>query len=308
MLNKIKELRARTFLGLTICKEALQETNGNIDEAIVFLQNRDNPKDKRFGDLVLSLEGEVRAFCKDGFASIVEVNCEPDFNARSDLFKNFVSKFVEHKYFPSIYLGECIDVENETTNEMKQEISNLSKQLGEKVIVRRKDYLENFSEDSNYKYICNCYNHPNGKIAVILETEVKISCITKELIDFLDNICMHIAATNPKYIDVSDIPYNILEDKKNEFNKDVSPKQEKMRDKIVAGKLEKWYSEVCLMKQLPVFIENNEFKRNIGDLLYGINNKYKLPENVPVSLVHTIIDNASIINNFIRYERGEELK
>lgn len=271
--DDLKELRARTHLGMTECKKALEVCDGNIERALEYLQKQGL---KKVDDLLIPLEGVAYANIgqKNGlaFGHIIELNCQTDFGARSELFQNTLG-----------FLTCSLDI-NEI---IKQEaVNTLSKQLGEKILLRRDEILEL----TNEREFITAYNHLNGKIAVLLQVSI-FPGREKEskVLDLLDNITMQIAATKPLSVDRGSLPENLVQKKIAFYEEEVKFKPADIRRKILDGKMEKWYSDIVLLEQEAIFIgyegpKGQTIQKEIDKL--GLNGLLN-------------------IKKFVRYELGE---
>lgn len=254
MLEQIKELRARTFMGLNDCKQALKEANGNFDSAIAILQKKGL---KKIDDIIDPLEGEVKANTN---GLIVEINCQTDFGARSEIFQNLLTTILTN-YQTGLDIKE----------EFSEELINASKVLGEKIVVKR--FQEPKTTSSKYYH----YNH-NGKIAVVLECTQN----SNEKFDALaEQICMHIAAMKPNYLNAGSVPSDLIDKKKEEYLLEVKNKPENIQSKIVEGKILKMYSDITLMGQESIFDPKKPIAQHVKEI----------PE--------------IYILGFVRFERGE---
>lgn len=278
MMELVKELRVRTHLGLTECKKALEESEGDIEKAIEALQKKGL---KKVDDLVTPTEGVVRSVVlKDGlFAGtgfIVEINCQTDFGAKSDIFQKFVEN---HMSNPNLSQGM-----------LNQHLNLVTNQLGEKIVIRRSTSYECTSKSS----LIVAYNHMD-KIAVLLEADVPASTANNPkgkaidslvAFDILENLAMQIAANKPLALDRNSLPAEVVEKKKAFYEDEVKFKPEQVRGKILSGKMDKWYSEVTLIDQDAIFLPEGAKKEKVSEYLNRV-----APE---VKLIR-----------FVRYERGE---
>lgn len=264
MLEAIKELRARTHLGMTACKQALETCAGDVEKAIEHLQKQGTIR--RAEELAEAKEGIVLAQSDEqsGLGCIIEVNCQTDFAARSDLFKEFARTAI----------GTLV-IEEGKAHGVKYEDSLVlcSKQLGESVIVKRREMLAGKT--------VRAYNHHSGKIAVLLAAECQQE--TPETLEFLDECAMQIAANNPLGLNREDIASEEATQRAI-FAEQVPLKAEKMKDKIVQGKVDKWYQDVVLIDQESIV----HSKKTISQL--------KNELEVKTGAIHLV--------SFIRYELG----
>lgn len=235
--TKVKELRDKTGAGMMDCKKALTECGGDAEKAIESLRKQGILKaEKRSGRTVK--EGMVQTCVKDSkAASVVEVLCETDFVAKNETFKNYVTKLAE-KVAPLPGNGDL----TAKVQEMEKEIlTSLIATTGENMQIKRAARWE-----ASGNSVISTYIHMGGRIAVLLEAEASAEASDTALKD----ICMHIAAFKPVYLRPEEIPQNIL-DKEREIaaSQVEGNKPPEILKKIVDGKVSKWFSDTCLVKQ-----------------------------------------------------------
>jgi len=256
----IKELRELTSAGILDCKKALIESKGNIDKASDWLREKGISKainkEKR-----IAAEGLCQVFIKDNKGVIIEVNTETDFVAKNDKFKNLVNSIGETLLNNDVNnLEEALQlsVGKETVNDLI--IAKIAK-MGEKISFRRFKILKKNDNDLFGSYI-----HMGGKIAVLLILDTKDNLLAKD-------IAMHIAAMKPLYIKRDDVPDEVIL-KEKEIIKEQALNEGKPLDiaeKMVLGRLNKFYKEICLLEQL--FIKDDSL--TIEDLLKNNNSSLK---------------------------------
>lgn len=231
----VKELRDATGAGMMDCKKALAEANGDIEKATEVLRQKGiSSAEKKMGRI--AAEGLVTTAIKGNKGAMVEVNCETDFVAKNEDFKELAQKLAE-----GIAEGEANTVEEllatncpvlgKTIEEMiKEKIAK----IGEKITVRRFE---------KYEGNLSTYVH-NGKIGVMLVTD-------KEVPDVAKDVCLHIASSAPEFLSSEDIPQSVRdEEKRIEMGKeDLQNKPENIREKIVEGRLHKILAQRCLLEQ-----------------------------------------------------------
>mgnify|MGYP001494500699 CR=1 FL=1 len=282
--EKIKNLRLKTGAGMMDCKKALEEVNGDIDSAVDWLRKRGISKAQKKSTRDAS-EGLITIAIKDQSASIVEINCETDFVARNQDFQLFCEKLsyiVVEKKILNIddLLNERLD-----SNLVKDELTSMIAKVGENLVVKR----INFFKGENVffqKYIHNAVNDKSGKIGVLLEYSAKPNFKDEE--NITKNLCMHIAATDPKSIFPEDLSSDLIDREKSIFVEQLSSsgKPKDIIEKIVEGKINKFYEEVCLFEQY--FVMDNKIK--IRQYLNNYNMKYNCD---------------LLIKNFIIFKVGE---
>ncbi len=235
----VKELRERTGAGMMDCKKALTAVEGDMDKAIDFLREKGlAAAAKKAGRI--AAEGVVGAFvAADGkIGTIVEINCETDFVAKTDNFKELVTKIAAH-----IVATKPADVDALLASELDgQSVADLVTasvaKIGEKISVRRFALFE-APEGQVAAYI-----HGGGKIGVLVELKGGSAELGKD-------IAMHVAAANPSYLERSQVPAAELEHEKEVLAEQAKNegKPEKIIEKMVLGRINKYYKEVCLVDQ-----------------------------------------------------------
>lgn len=227
----VKELRDKTGVGMMECKKALEAANGDMEAAIEELRKAGITKAEKKAHRTAK-EGRVLACIENGVAVLAEILCETDFVAKTDDFQDFSAKVVDCA--ASLDADGCV---SETVAEAtKDELTALIGKLGENMQVRRV---------ARWKVAGTCasYLHMGGKIGVLAEVEGE----TDE--ELLHNLCLHIAAFNPSFIAPADVPADLLAKEREIAEAQVAGKPANIVDKIVEGKINKWYTEVCLTQQ-----------------------------------------------------------
>ena len=235
----VKELRERTGAGMMDCKKALTAVEGDMDKAIDFLREKGlAAAAKKAGRI--AAEGVVGSFVSaDGkIGAIVEVNCETDFVAKTDGFKALVEKIAAH-----IVATKPADVEALLASELDGQtvealVTASVAKIGEKISVRR------FALYEAPEGVVAAYIHGGGKIGVIVELKGGNAELGKD-------VAMHVAAANPSYLESSQVPAAELEHEKEVLSEQAKNegKPEKIIEKMVMGRINKYYKEVCLVDQ-----------------------------------------------------------
>lgn len=231
----VKELREQTGAGMMDCKKALVEAEGNMDKATEILRQKGiSSAEKKMGRI--AAEGLVATAIIGNKGAMVEINCETDFVAKNDEFKELTQKLAE-----GIAEGEANTVEELlATNcpELGKTIEEMIKEkiatIGEKITVRRFE---------KYEGNLSTYVH-NGKIGVMLVSDKADEAVGKD-------VCLHIASSAPEFLSSEDIPQSVRdEEKRIEMGKeDLQSKPEAIREKIVDGRLHKILAQRCLLEQ-----------------------------------------------------------
>jgi elongation factor Ts len=255
--NLVKELRERTQAGMADCKNALVEAAGEMEKAVEISLKKGLAKSaKRAG--AVAAEGEVRALVAPDAKSgvLVEVNIQTDFAARNDKFKKFVEDVT--KAAASAKAGASLDDmkypgSDKTVAAVRDE---LIAQIGEKITVRR--WVK--AELSAPAGAIHSYVHLGGKIGVLLETVAESPAVAShpEFKKFIDDAAMQVAAMNPTYMVRGEIPKEAVDKQREiyaaQLREEAKPKPEQAWPKIIEGKLNKWYTEVCLVEQESVIV------------------------------------------------------
>jgi len=252
----IKELRERTSAGMSDCKNALTEAEGNMDKAVEIILKKGLAKSaKRAG--AIAAEGEVRAAVSSDLrsATLIEVNIQTDFSARNDKFRDFVGEVLEiAKTAP---IGSDLGTQPLRGKTVNDVVTELTATIGEKVAIRRWDRVE-VPEGSTGA--AHAYVHLGGKIGVVLvvKTDSEETKNHQEVIKFIDDTAMQIAAMNPVALFRDQIGDDLKAKQKDIFEaqlrEDPKPKPESAWPKIIEGKYNKWFSEITLTEQESVVV------------------------------------------------------
>jgi elongation factor Ts len=259
-MEKIKELRDKTGAGMVDCKKALDEANGDLDQALDILRKKGIAKAAKRSDREAS-EGVIKVDTnndkKKGY--ILEIKSETDFVAKNDKFQELATKILETAKNNNIEkLDDLLSFDLEGSS-IEDHVSNLSGVIGEKIEIGRFESVEGES--------VSAYSHLGGKIGVL----VSLDQPGKE--DLAGDVAMHIAAANPKYLQSSEISPEELEREKGIYKEQLlkEGKPENIIDNIIAGKVKKYQSEICLLDQ--EYIKDD--KKTISEILDGANiNKF----------------------------------
>lgn len=245
-VNLIKELRARTNSGFVDCKKALEASNWNLESAIEWLKENGIAKAAKKAGRIAA-EGLVTIAGDNKKAVLVELNSETDFVSKNETFKKLIEDIATSLNKIDVKNDEeSLKVVLKSGQTIEEACSSATATIGEKISFRRS--LKVLAKDDQ---ILGLYVHANGQIASIVVLEGKNASVAK-------NIAMHMAAMNPEYILVSDIPSEKLEAVKKGF---VEPdkfdlKPQNIKEKIVSGWLDKQLSEIVLEKQ-PLVMDDS---------------------------------------------------
>ena len=254
--QQVKELREKTGAGMMDCKKVLTETDGDMEKATELLRERGITKAAKKSSRIAA-EGLVDSYVsEDGkVGAVVEINAETDFVAQNTDFKQFVKDVVKQ-----IALNNPKDVEEllaqpsiaEEGKTVQEALTNKIATIGENMTIRR------FARYESANGLVASYIHGEGKIGVLVEME-------NADIELSKDVCMQIAAAKPEYLSREDVPQERV-DKEIEILKIQAMnegKPEAIAEKMVQGRIGKFYSDICLVDQ--EFVKNPDMK--ISELL-----------------------------------------
>lgn len=285
--SMVKELREMTGAGMMDCKKALNETNGNMDEAIEFLRKNGQAKaEKKAGRI--AAEGIVMAEVKeDKAAAIVEVNSETDFVAKNADFQAYVKAVVNQALTTKAanmdeFMAEAWNEDAAKT--VKDVLTEKIAVIGENLNIRRFEKVE--TEGCVVSYI-----HGGGRIGVLVEADTDV--VNDEIKACLKNVAMQVAAMSPKYVSRDEVDQDFLEHEKEillaQAKKENPNKPDNIIEKMIIGRLNKEMKEICLLDQ--VYVQDS-------DLTVA-----KYVDKVAKE------NNANVtVKKFVRFETGEGLE
>ena len=252
----VKQLREKTGAGMMDCKKVLTETDGDMEKAAELLRERGIAKAAKKSGRVAA-EGLVAAYVSEDkkVGSIVEVNAETDFVAKNDEFVNFVSDVAEivTKTNPTDVEALLATNYKETGKTVKEVLTDKIATIGENMTIRR---FKRFESDG----LVESYIHGAGKIAVLVDFKKGDSELAKD-------VCMQIAAAKPEYLNRESVPQEAVQ-KEMEILKAQAMNEGKpaeIAEKMVQGRIGKYYSEICLLDQ--EFVKDPSIK--VGALISG---------------------------------------
>ncbi len=263
--SMVKELREKSGAGMMDCKKALVETNGNMEDAIDWLRKQGLSAVAKKSSRVAA-EGLIGISINGVQGAIVEINSETDFVARNELFQSFVKKCSD------LVLTHKSDIEAlkalpfpDTDRSVDQELSNNIATIGENMNIRRVEYLE-VSEGVLVSYIHNKITEDLGKLGVIVAIESNAK--QSQLLEVGKQIAMHIAATSPKSLNIEDLDSDLVNREREVLIDQAmsSGKPKKIAEKMVQGRLQKFFQEVVLNEQTSVIDGESKIKDIIKNL------------------------------------------
>jgi elongation factor Ts len=234
----VKELREETGVGMMECKRALVEANGDKTAAIKFLRESGlaiaAKKSSRAAKQGI-IAAEIGADAQSGL--MVEVNCETDFVSKNDQFKGFVTEIVQ------VARGIA---DNTLAEVAKAKVDAKIAEIGENIIARR-----NIGYKVQGTGAIAAYVHLGGKLGVMVEVGCKNAASVQNpaVKEMLADLTLHITAVNPACITRDQVPAETIQAEKEIYAKQVEGKPANIVEKIVVGKLEKFYGQICLVEQ-----------------------------------------------------------
>ncbi len=288
----VKELREQTGAGMTDCKKALGETNGNMEEAVEILRKKGQAKavkkESRIaaeGICCIACEGEAKA-------AVVEVNSETDFVAKNETFQEFVKAVAVQAVHSNAGDVDALMEEawnEDTSKTVKEALVDKIAVIGEKLSIRRFERVEAAGG------CVATYVHGGGRIGVIVEAKTNV--VNEAVKEALTNLAMQVAALNPKYVATGDVSEEYKAHEKEiiaaqiEQDPKMAGKPEKVIEGAINGRLNKELKEVCLLEQ--VYVKAEDGKQTVAQYVAQV-----AKEN-----------NAELsISRFVRFETGEGLE
>ncbi len=277
--SMVSELRKKTGAGMMDCKKALTETGGNMDEAVDFLRKKGlSAAAKKSGRV--AAEGVVVAASARTRGVLVEVNAETDFVAKNADFQKFVQGIA------TVSLeSDAADVEAlkslpfpGTDRTVAEELTHQIATIGENMSLRRLDRC-----DAGEGVVVN-YIHGGGKIGVLVElkttsTDAQVEALARQ-------VAMHVAATSPQYLKRDQVPSEIVDKEKEIMRVKAldSGKPENIVEKIIAGQINKFFGEVCLLEQAFVIDPDQKVGKAIEKLAKELGTEIELSRYVRYQL------------------------
>ncbi len=242
----VKNLREMTGVGMMDCKKALSATDGDMDKAVEWLREKGMAASVKKAGRVAA-EGMAYAAVIGGVGVVVEVNAETDFVGKNEKFVDFVKGVAETvaKENPADLDALMNCKYNGTDLTVTQQQQEMVLVIGENIKVRR---FARFSEGVSVPYV-----HAGGKIGVLVNLETSLTA--EQVTDLGKNVAMQIAALNPRFWDKAQVTEEVLDEEKKvmlaqmENDPKMANKPAQVREKIVMGKLNKFYAENCLLQQ-----------------------------------------------------------
>ena len=249
-IQMINDLRATTNAGMMDCKRALQQTDGNVEEAIKLLREKGLALQVKRADRE-SKQGIIAAAAgENGAYGMVELNCETDFVAKTDKFLAFAKELAE----------AAAKGDTDLANTHAAGTTEVVAATGENVKIRRAAYFPLTGTG-----LVEAYIHMGGKVGVLIE----VGCGKPETVasepfrQLVHDLCLQVAAAAPRYLNETEVPETEIESEKEVYRAQVEGKPANIVEGILRGKLKKHFSEVCLIDQPFV----KEPKQSVTDIV-----------------------------------------
>ena len=271
----VKELREKTGAGMMDCKKVLTETDGDMEKAAELLRERGITKAAKKSDRIAA-EGLVYCHLSEDkkLGVVLEVNAETDFVAKNEEFRTFVKETAEHIAVKNPATDEELLEQKSIKDEsktIKDILTDKIATIGENMSIRR---FARFESEG----LVETYTHGDGKIGVMVE-------LAKGTTEVAKDVCMQIAAARPEYLNKEEVPEDVVNHEMEILKAQAmnEGKPAEIAEKMVKGRIGKFYAEICLVDQ--DFVKNPDIK--VQDLLN---------------------QNGAEVKRFVRLEKGEGLQ
>ncbi|SDH88358.1 translation elongation factor Ts [Proteiniclasticum ruminis] len=245
----VKELRDKTGAGMMDCKKALTQAEGDLEKAVDILREKGLASAAKKSGRVAA-EGVIATYVSDDLknASIIELNCETDFVSANEAFvalANDIAKAVAESNVDSLEAVKALPYGDAT---IQDAITALIAKLGENMNLRRYEKMEAPAG------LVSSYIHMGGKIGVLVQVDAENA--SQEVASVAKDVAMHVAALNPQFLDNSSVDADTIEREREIYRVQAlnEGKPEKIVDKMVDGRINKFFKEVCLVNQM--FVKN----------------------------------------------------
>lgn len=284
----VKELRESTGAGMLDCKKALVETSGNMDEAVDWLRKKGLASAAKKASRIAA-EGLVSVYVEGNKGAVVEVNSETDFVAKNEIFQEYVA---DAAIVALKNAGEVCDMKTfncpKCGKTFEERLTDMIAKIGENMSLRRAAMIE-VNEGIIAPYIHSACGQNLGKIGVLVALESKAD--KAKLADLGKHIAMHVAASAPLFLNIAGVDPAAVEHEKSIFAEQAkaSGKPENIIEKMVEGRVRKYYEEVVLEEQAFIMDPDKKVKDVIAEAAKELGTEIKL-------------------TGFVRFKLGEGLQ
>ena len=284
LLAKVKELREITGVGFKDCKNAIDETKGDIQKSIELLRKKGIAKaSKRMGRT--AAEGLICISEKNGKIAMIEINSETDFVAKNNEFIQFAEEISNLSIDSSGKIEDILKLKMKNKKSVNENLIDLVSKIGEKITLRRCACIEN-GKNINFSYTHSALKTNIGKLGVLLSVETTKQ--KKDIMNLGKQLAMQVASLSPLAVDKDGLDSNILKKEKEIITEELktSGKDNKIIEKIALGKLNKFIAENTLLNQDWIM----EPKKKVKDVINQVAGKDKIK-----------------VKKFVRFKVGEGL-
>ena len=267
LMENIKNLREITGAGFLDCKKALVENNNDIEKSINLLRKKGLAKAIKKSSRETK-EGAIGVYLNNSKTIILEVNTETDFAAKNEVFLNFLDQIGNYiltlNYQKNFILDDFLRMTFDN-KKISEHFSDIITKVGENIVLKKIQIYIKDTGTEIYTYTHNTYRSNIGKICAVLKA--KVNEINEESKQFGKNICMHIAASKPLAIDINELNKSLVNKEKEVLLSSIksSGKSQEIIDKILIGRMNKFYSEVTLLNQPYIFDTDKKVKQAIEE-------------------------------------------
>ena len=271
----VMELRKKTGAGVADCQKALKETEGNMEKAVDLLREKGIATAAKKASRIAA-EGIVASKVEGNVGALVEVNCETDFVAKGDQYLEFVAGVADY-----VLANDVADIDALVAAKNDETIAATAK-IGEKIAIRR------FAKYTCDNGVIESYIHMGGKVGVLVEVE---GCTCDGAKELAHDVALQIAAAKPLYLNAEEVPAEVLEHEKEILRAQAlnEGKPAQIIDRMVEGRVKKYYEEACLLNQ--AFVKDPSL--TIEKLVKSVGDK---------------MGKTLSIKRFVRFEMGEGLE
>lgn len=272
---QVKELRETTGAGMLDCKKALVEANGNMDEAVDWLRKKGLATAAKKASRIAA-EGLVSVYVEGNAGAIAEVNSETDFVAKNEIFQEYVT---DAAIVALKSAGEVCNMKSfncpKCGKTFEERLTDMIAKIGENMNLRRAARLD-VNEGVVASYIHNAAGSNIGKIGVLVALESKAD--KAKLQELGKHIAMHVAATAPLFLNIESVDPAAVEHEKSIFAEQAkaSGKPENIIEKMVEGRVRKYYEEVVLEEQAYIMDPDKKVKQVVADAAKELGTDVKL--------------------------------
>ncbi len=281
-LDKVKKLRELTGVGFGDCNIAIKECGGDIEKSIKYLRIKGFAKAGKKMERIAN-DGLICVYEENNKLSIIEINCETDFAAKNLEFLNFSENLSKLCFELKGDLNNLKKKKMKDGNSVDDNVTNLISKIGEKITIRRCNFFDN-NKYMNFSYVHAALKKNIGKLGVVVSIES--TKFNQQIKDFGHKLAMHIAASSPLAIEVSQLDKKMLEKENEIIGEELknSGKSDNIIEKISRGKLEKFKQENTLINQIWIM----DPKKKVKDVIAELGK-----------------ENSITIKDFVRYKVGE---